>query len=328
MEDRRVSPYLPTVWLGCLASILELLSLVHDALRRYALSSMAPCEPVLLINEQLETPQVLDFAAGRVVYLVRRDPEKQSPNEDAIAILPVTPSTGVLVVADGCGGQANGQLASQLAIEAMAESLRQWGEPNNLRAPILDGFEAAIRRVRQLGTGAATTLIAVEINDRVIRTFHVGDSQALLVGSRGKVKLLTQSHSPVGYALESGMLSEKAALQHEDRHLVSNVIGADDSHIDMGLPRKLDAQDTLLIGSDGLYDNLRLDEIVQLIRKGPLPKVAATLASLVHQRMASASNGHPSKPDDLAIVLFRPVASAKNPNREIPPPPSSPTLTP
>lgn len=268
--------------------------------------AMGPCEPLLLIDQQLDAAHAREFAGGTVFYFTRRDPYKQTPNEDAIALLPVTDSAGVLVIADGCGGQANGQAASQLAIESLAEALRDWADPANMRQPILDGFESATRRVRQLGTGAATTLIAIEINDGVMRTFHVGDSQALLVGSRGKVKLQTQAHSPVGYAVEAGMLTEKAALNHEDRHLVSNVIGADDSHIDMGLPRRLDKLDTLILGSDGLFDNLRLDEIVQNIRKGPLAGAAATLGTLVAERMSSTSSAaHPSKPDDLAFVLFR-----------------------
>ncbi len=263
------------------------------------------CNSHLLINEQIDLARSIEFAGGTAVYLTRRDPHKQTSNEDAIALLSVNETAGVLAIADGCGGQANGQLASQLAVESLAESLDRCENPTNLRAPILDGFEAAIRRVRELGTGAATTLIAVEINAGVIRTFHVGDSQALLVGSRGKIKLQTQSHSPVGYAVEAGMLSEKAALEHEDRHLVSNVIGSTDSHIDMGLPRSLAKQDTLLIGSDGLFDNLRLDEIVQLIRKGPLQRSIAALATIVEQRMASPSASQPSKPDDLSIVIFR-----------------------
>ena len=268
--------------------------------------AMGPCEPLLLIDQQLDAAHTREFAGGTVVYFTRRDPYKQTPNEDAIALLPVTDSAGVLVIADGCGGQANGQAASQLAIEALAEALRDWTDLTNIRTPILDGFESAIRRVRQLGTGAATTLIAIEINDGMMRTFHVGDSQALLVGSRGKVKLQTQAHSPVGYAMEAGMLTEKAALHHEDRHLVSNVIGADDSHIDLGLPRRLDKQDTLILGSDGLFDNLRLDEIVQHIRKGPLAEAAATLGTLVAERMSSTTaSGHPNKPDDLAFVLYR-----------------------
>ena len=280
--------------------------MVYDSVGGFAVIAMGPCEPLLLIDQQLDAAHAREFAGGAVFYFTRRDPFKQTPNEDAIALLPVTDSAGVLVIADGCGGQANGQAASQLAIEALAEALRDWTDPTTMRAPILDGFDSATRRVRQLGTGAATTLIAVEINDGVMRTFHVGDSQALLVGSRGKVKLQTQAHSPVGYAMEAGMLTEKAALHHEDRHLVSNVIGADDSHIDMGLPRRLDKQDTLILGSDGLFDNLRLDEIVQNIRKGPLAEVAATLGTLVAERMSStSSSAHPSKPDDLAFVLFR-----------------------
>lgn len=262
-------------------------------------------EPLLLINEHMDAVQSREFAGGTAVFLSRRDPHKQTPNEDAIGLLPAGGAAGVLAIADGCGGQANGQLASQLAIQALAESLRSCDPAGNLRAPILDGFESAISRVRQLGTGAATTLIAIEINDGVLRTYHVGDSQALLVGSHGKVKLQTQSHSPVGYALEAGMLSEQAAMEHEDRHLVSNVIGSEDSHIDMGLPRQLDKQDTLILGSDGLFDNLRQDEIVQLIRKGPLVAVATALADLVAQRMASEAADVHSKPDDLAFIIYR-----------------------
>lgn len=298
------------MWLGGAASILDLLPVVHHTARGLAVISMAPSEPVtlpvLLIDQQLDEAQAKSFAGGTVYYYTRRNPEKQTPNEDAIGLLPVGNTAGVLLIADGCGGQANGQLASQLAVEALADKLRQCDDATNLRTSILDGIESAVLQVRNLGTGAATTLIAVEINAGVIRTFHAGDSQALLVGSHGKVKLQTQSHSPVGYAVEAGMLTEKAALQHADRHLVSNVIGADGLHIDMGLPRRLDARDTLLLGSDGLFDNLRLAEIVETIRKGPLASVAARLSSLVQQRMAATDDAaHPNKPDDLAFILFR-----------------------
>jgi serine/threonine protein phosphatase PrpC len=305
MEDRGLAEYLPTVWLGRRPTILELLPVVHHAAGRFAVSSIDRCPPRLLINEQLDTVQTLSFAGGTTAFFTRRDPFKSTANEDAIAILPIGDSAGVLVIADGCGGQANGQMASQLAIEALAESIEQCTQPTGLRAPILDGFETAIRRVRELGSGAATTLIAIEINAGILRTFHVGDSQALVVGSRGKIKLQTRSHSPVGYAMEAGMLTEHAALQHEDRHLVSNVIGTDDSHIDMGLPRKLDRRDTLIMGSDGLFDNLRQDEIVQLIRKGPIADAARAIEALVAARMSAPGLDTPSKPDDLSIVLYR-----------------------
>lgn len=265
--------------------------------------------PQMFFNQDLDSVQSMAFAGGEAVFFTRRDPHKLTANEDAIALIPIGPAAGVIVVADGCGGQANGQLASRLAIEALGDAIVGWDNPNTLRAPILDGFETATRRVRELGTGAATTLIAIEINEGIIRTFHVGDSQALLVGGMGKVKLQTRSHSPVGYAVEAGMLTENAAMQHEDRHLVSNVIGTDDLHIDMGLPKTLDKRDTLIVGSDGLFDNLLQDEIVQAIRKGPIVQAAQRIAALVADRMSTEDPSKnptiPCKPDDLSIVIFR-----------------------
>lgn len=280
--------------------------MVHHPIGRFAVSAEPLGEPRLLIAEEHAVIESHTFAAGTVAYFTSRSPDKQTPNEDAIALFPVGLQAGVLTIADGCGGLANGQLASQIAIQALAESLANCHEAEGLRAAILDGFEIASRRVQQLGTGAATTLIAVEINQRLLRTFHVGDSQAVVVGSRGKVKLQTRAHSPVGYALEAGILSEDDALQHEDRHLVSNLIGSHDAHIDLGMPRQLSPRDTLIIGSDGLFDNLLLDEIVQAVRKGPLLSGALTLKSLVMRRMTTEAENQPSKPDDIAVVLYRP----------------------
>ncbi len=57
-------------------------------------------------------------------------------------------------------------------------------------------------------------------------------------------------------------------MHHEERHLVSNVVGTDDMRIELGPPLKLARYDTVLLASDGLLDNLYTDEIVELIRKG------------------------------------------------------------
>ena len=236
----------------------------------------------------------------------RRAPDRESENEDAFAILTVGPTSGVLAVADGCGGESRGQEAARRTIVALADSVMNCNNPELLRVSILDGFEAATRRVSEMGNGAATTLIAVEVNGSLIRTYHVGDSQAMLVGGRGKVKLQTRSHSPVGYAIEAGMLTEAAALGHEDRHLVSNVIGFSEMHIDLGLPRPLSKRDTLIIGSDGLYDNLTQAEIVELIRKGTLLAAAENTRKTVAERMLGRDTSAPSKPDDFTMLIFRP----------------------
>lgn len=253
----------------------------------------------------MDGPLIGAFAAGTIAVYTHRAPGKETSNEDSVAILPVGPTAGVIVLADGCGGMACGEVASQLAIEAIANAVRGQSEPQALRPAILDGFEAATHHVAELGGGAGTTLIAVELNEGMLRTYHVGDSQAIVTGGRGKLKLQTRCHSPVGYAVEAGMLTEQDAMEHEDRHLISNVIGDREAHIDIGLPRILATRDTLIVASDGLFDNLSLQETVELARKGAIHDVMRQLCERVGRRMRGDDTPAISKPDDLTVVLFR-----------------------
>ena len=79
----------------------------------------------------------------------------------------------------------------------------------------------------------------MEISNGSVRPYHVGDSVILLVGQRGKIKLQTVSHSPVGYAVEAGVLDEVEAMHHQDRHVVSNFIGSPEMRIEVGAPLRL-----------------------------------------------------------------------------------------
>lgn len=225
-------------------------------------------------------------------------------NEDAAAVLSFGAEGIVLVVADGVGGQAAGAAASKLAIEMLASSLAAAvGAGARLRSGILDGIEEANKAVNALGVGAGTTLAVAALKKDGVRSYHVGDSMVLLVGQRGKRKLETIAHSPTGYAVEAGLLDADEALLHEDRHYVSNIVGSEEMHIDIGPSVPMSARDTLLLASDGLSDNLSTDEIVKVIRKGSLERAALTLATLAGERMAAESG--PSKPDDLTFVLAR-----------------------
>ena len=174
-----------------------------------------------------------------------------------------------------------------------------------LRTAILNGIETANAAVQGLGNGSATTLTVITIEGLTVRSYHIGDSEAMVVGQRGLIKMQTTAHSPTGFAVEAGFLDEKAALHHEDRHLVSNFLGTTDMRIDVGTEVELRPRDTILLASDGLMDNVHLEEIVERIRKGPLDDAVARVISLAHRRMAGASVGQPSKPDDLSMILFR-----------------------
>ncbi len=262
--------------------------------------------PQQYVARKMPRGEVVLFAGGSVAVYSSRCPGRQGPNQDAAALIPLSRSSGILVVADGAGGQRAGEQASSLAIDALSRSLRKVaGTEVELREAILDGFENANRAISGLGVGAATTLAVVEIQGHTVRPYHVGDSMILLVGQRGKIKLQTVCHSPVGYAVESGFLDEAEALHHEERHLISNMIGSPTMHIEVGPTLELAERDTLLLASDGLFDNLHVEEIVEQIRKGSLAYLAKQLSRRCHERMTEPRLKEPCKPDDITFIAFR-----------------------
>jgi serine/threonine protein phosphatase PrpC len=264
-------------------------------------------EPLVFTEVAEPAGTVSPLDGGQVAVFSARCPEKSSPNEDAAAVVPVNEHAAVLIVADGLGGLPAGQHASALAVREVVAAVRgaDADEPN-LRAAVLNGIENANRAICELGVGAASTLAVAEVFDRTVRPYHVGDSMILVVGQRGKVKLQTVSHSPVGYAVESGLLDEVEAMHHEDRHVVSNILGTPDMRIEIGSAVRLAQFDTVLLATDGLLDNLHTEEIIDRARKGPLKRVLRVLADDARRRMTTPQPGEPSKPDDLTFVLYRP----------------------
>jgi serine/threonine protein phosphatase PrpC len=81
--------------------------------------------------------------------------------------------------------------------------------------------------------------------------------------------------------------------------------------IDVGAGIELRPRDTVVVASDGLTDNVHLDEIVERVRKGPLSECAAAVVELAEQRMSGADSALPSKPDDLSLILFRKPGTAR-----------------
>lgn len=245
-------------------------------------------------------------AGGDVCAYTCRAPDKETENEDTVAIIPYGPGAAVLIVADGAGGLPAGKRASETAVASLAGSLQTaMEETMQLRTAILNGIDAANAAVQALGNGSATTLTVVTIEGRIVRAYQVGDSEALVVGQRGLVKLQTTPHSPTGFAVEAGFLNEREALHHEDRHLVSNFLGTPDMRIDVGAEFRLSPRDTVVLASDGLMDNLLLEEIIERVRIGPLNDAIDKVVALAERRMAGVAAAQPSKPDDLSLILFR-----------------------
>ncbi len=247
------------------------------------------------------------FDGGEAAIFSTTAPDKATPNEDAAAAIAFDGSSGVLIIADGMGGGPAGEQASAAAVRAVAAAMDQEARRDEalLRSAIISGFEQANDAVMHVGSGAATTLSVLEIYGGTVRPYHVGDSMAMVCSNRGTVRMQTLSHAPVAFAVEAGVLDEADAMHHEDRHVVSNIIGRSDMRIEIGAPLELAARDTVLIASDGLFDNLHVEEIVELIRKGPLDEAADALADTARRRMAEPKAGTPHKPDDLTFICYR-----------------------
>jgi serine/threonine protein phosphatase PrpC len=248
----------------------------------------------------------IELPQGLVCVRSRRSPEKATANEDSAAVIPIGTTALVIAVADGVGGAPSGREASQIAVRALRAALWDGAlEPDRARHAILDALETANKEILEMGRGAATTIVIAEIVANQLRSYHVGDSEIISVGQRGRIKQRITPHSPTGFAVEAGLMDENEAVQHDQRHVLFNVIGAPDMRVEMGTAVEIALHDTVLLASDGLLDNLFADEIIEIIRVGPLSAAADKLMELAGKRMASPDGSKPSKPDDLTVVLYR-----------------------
>lgn len=265
----------------------------------------------LILAAGEDTVQGLIRVAGGAVAAWSAPRPGATRSEDALLVLPVGEDSAVLAIADGMGGIPGGGTAAARAIAALGAAVEDGLAAGlSLQASILDGIGKANESVLSMGTGAATTLAVAELAAGQVRAYNVGDSEVLVFGQRGRLKLRTISHSPVGFALQAGLVDHEEALHHEDRHLVSNFVGSRDMRIEVGSTLRLAAMDTVVVCSDGLVDNLRLAEIAAIMRCGPLDVRLEALAHSARARMTgeadvAAPDGQPSKPDDLSLVAFR-----------------------
>ena len=258
--------------------------------------------PVALRGANMASPQRVTLPSGEAVVFSRPHPygDDSDANEDALGLFQPEPDRLWLAIADGVGGLPRGQEAASRVIEML-------GEPRSIQN--VESMESRIAASNQVLLeqlpGGATTISVVEILGDSLISYHAGDSAALVVGQRGRIKLKTQCHSPVGISEASGRLDEKQALFHPRRHLLNNMMGDPALWLEKQAALDLAALDTVLVASDGLWDNLFIAEAIEAIRAGPLISAAQLLVDTVISRMNAPVTGLPSKPDDVSFILYR-----------------------
>ena len=259
------------------------------------------CPPVVLTGANLDSPQPVALSCGQVVVFTRPHAGRANGNEDALGIFQLEPDRTWLAVADGVGGLPRGREAATRVIEILGEP-RSQDNDSVIETRIQRANQALLERL----PGSATTISIVEISQDSLTGYHAGDSAVLVVGQRTRIKLKTQCHSPVGISEANGILDEKQALFHPRRHLLNNMVGDPALWLEKTGPLELAPRDTVLIASDGLWDNLFVSEVIEAIRVGSLLQAAKWLADTVATRMSTPVAGIPSKPDDVSFILYRP----------------------
>ena len=197
----------------------------------------------------------LRYAARSDVGLVR------SNNQDSAYA-----GSHLLVVADGMGGHAGGDVASSVAIGRLASLDSETPASDivaTLEESVLEANQEILRRARdepQL-RGLGTTITALLRAEGKFALAHIGDSRAYLLRDEETVQI-TKDHTFVQRLLDEGRLTEDEAERHPQRSVLMRVLGDVDADPELDLSlRAAHAGDRWLLCSDGLSGLVSLDTI-------------------------------------------------------------------
>jgi PPM family protein phosphatase len=213
-------------------------------------------------------------------------------NEDRYSV--VDSSIGrTWVVCDGMGGALGGELAAQLAIDAVRRALES-REFDSTGEALKFAIEEAnriivLRRQNPAFSGMGTTVVAVTIQGNQLVLAHAGDSRAYLV--RGsEIQQLTVDHTYVQDLVERGAINPEEALSHPQAHVLTRCLGAE-PRLSLELQTfwlwdqsANEAADNLVLCSDGLYSLVSDTEMADVISKLSPQEACAQLVEMARSR--------------------------------------------
>lgn len=247
-----------------------------------------------------ESVEIYNFNSGQVAAFTYPSTNIAEDNQDSAALIPLHSHELVLALSDGAGGHPGGQGASDIVIsELSSELLHPSNQDQLIRASILNALEDANKVIIESKSGAGATACVVSIEENRLRPIHVGDSVIAVVGQHGKLIYRNTEHSPLGYAIRSELIDE----EHLDKgvsHVVFNLVGNTEMHIEIGPEIILKKFDTLFMCSDGITDLIPLDECLNLIQSGSFKKAVNALA----KKFFSIAQDVEHK-DDATFIIFR-----------------------
>lgn len=234
-------------------------------------------------------------------------------NEDSYLC---NPKEKLFLIADGIGGQAAGEIASNLAIRNIEEFIVRssteditWPIPykNEFtleQNSLLAGATLANRKVRELANqnpsmkGMGTTLVGVIIKGNQLAILNIGDSRLYRIRA-GEIEQITQDHTIAGEQEKLGLLTKEEASNHPQKHILTSALGievAEKLRMDLSLV-DIQKRDLYIMCSDGLNDMLNDKEILAAINSS---KTSLEKMSLSLTQQANLAGGQ----DNITIILL------------------------
>lgn len=207
----------------------------------------------------------------------------------------------LLIVADGMGGHAAGDLASRVCVETMVSSIEGSGQTETI--PILaEAVQKANRAVLKKAAekpeyaGMGTTIVAAVIDGNTLYVANVGDSRLYLIDD-DRIDQITLDHSLVAEMVRSGRISPEQMRNHPEKNIITRAVGGEENvkadFFDVGLHKG----DVVLLCSDGLTNMVEDEQIFRIIRREKTLRDAG-------QKLISAANSAGGR-DNISVVLAR-----------------------
>jgi len=191
-------------------------------------------------------------------------------NEDSLVN---NESLGLWVIADGVGGNAHGDVASQLVVQTIERSVRQGADLGTALIKSNEVITSAVQRQPEL-VGMATTAVACHFHGHQFELAWVGDSRAYLIDSNG-IYQLTRDHNRANQLLETGEIEADEFRDHPGQHELTQALGQ------MSLERipknlgELHEGDFLLLCTDGLTGVMTDEAIYKVVQESKTIDAAA-----------------------------------------------------
>src|SRR3989442_7272291 len=214
----------------------------------------------------------------------------------------------LFVVADGMGGAAAGELASEMATDTIYDQMvKMWGGEREATpqrfahrlkeaVEVADGYIHADAKAHPEVRGMGTTTTAVGVLGDHVYVSQVGDSRAYLIRN-GQGVQLTKDQSLMQRLVEAGELTEEEAAHSERRNIILQALGPD-AKVKVDLTyQEVRRGDVLVLCSDGLSGQVKKDEIAEIAGRAPdLPAACDRLIALANER---------GGPDNITVVIAR-----------------------